>query len=163
MYVTEILQRCAALEGRIAKVYRQLAEQAHADANAARLWRELALEQETHADILQRELRTFQEADDSGSFLPEYAARLEQLERTLHGIEERTATIHTLDDAFATAVALEQTELEDIYDDVVLQSQPAFKLISERIEAALNASPSVSRPARLAPPTRSRRKGPAPS
>ncbi len=143
MYVTEILQRCADLEGRIAHVYRHLAQQAHTDANAAKLWRELALEQETHADVLNRELRSFQDSDDSGSFLPEYTIRLEQLDRTLRSIEQRAANIQTLDEAFATAVALEQSELEDIYDDVLLQSQPAFKLISERIEAALNLHPIV--------------------
>jgi rubrerythrin len=150
VYVTEILQRCAALESRIARVYRHLASQAHDDTGAARLWRELALEQETHADVLQRELRSFQEADDSGEFLIEYDQRLDQLEHTLRTIESRAQNIQTLDDAFATAVAIEQSELEDIYDDVVLKSQPAFKLISERIEAALNAParPSNTPPGR---------------
>ncbi|HVN84278.1 MAG TPA: hypothetical protein VMW17_05475 [Candidatus Binatia bacterium] len=138
MYLIEILQRCATLEGRIACVYRRLAEQAHGDSGTARLWRELALEQETHADILQRELRSFQDADDSGAFLPEYQERMDRLDRLLCTIESRANTLQGRDDAFATALAIEQSELEDIYDDVVLQSQPAFKLISERIEASLN-------------------------
>ncbi|HUI27710.1 MAG TPA: hypothetical protein VL403_16625 [Candidatus Kryptonia bacterium] len=139
MYVTDILSRCTTLEGRIARVYRQLAEQASADPSAARLWRELALEQETHADVLRRELRSFQDADEVGEFLPEYETRLEQLDRVLKDIELRAHAAQTLDDVFATVLALEQSGLEDIYDDVTLQSQPAFKLIAERIEAALNS------------------------
>ena len=139
MYLIEILQRCATLESRIARVYRSLADQAHGDAMTARLWRELALEQETHADVLQRELRSFQDADDSGAFLPEYQTRIERLDRILQDIESRAKTVQTRDDAFATSVAIEQSELEDIYDDVVLQSQPAFRLITERIEASLNS------------------------
>ncbi len=141
MYVAEILERCAQLETRVARIYRRLAEQMHEDIRAARLWRELALEQETYADVLRRELRSFEEADDSGAFLPEYAERFDRLEHTLRGIEASADTLQTPDEAFAAAVALEQTELEDIYDDAVLQSQPAFKLISERIEAALNSFP----------------------
>jgi hypothetical protein len=142
VYVIEILERCATLESRIARVYRHLAEQVHSDPGAARLWRALALEQETHADVLQRELRSFEEEDDSGAFLPEYQSRLARLDDVLQGIEARARGVQTVDDALATAVALEQSELEDIYDDVVLQSQPAFKLVSERIEAALNSNPT---------------------
>jgi hypothetical protein len=150
--LTEILQQCADLQKRIAIVYRRLATQADAGHGAARLWHELALEEETHADILTRELQSFDEADDSGAFLPEYADRLARLERTLRDIEDRAARARSLDDALATAVAIEQSELEDIYDDVVLQSQPAFKLISERIEAALNATtPETSTPPAKSP------------
>ncbi|MBI4515921.1 MAG: hypothetical protein HY699_08920 [Deltaproteobacteria bacterium] len=158
MYVTEILERCASLESRTATVYRHLAERAHADPQTARLWRELALEQETHADVLRRELRSFEDDDDSGAFLPEYSERLEHLERTLHVLETRAASAQTLDDALATAVALEQSELEDIYDDVLLQSQPAFKLISERIEAALNAAPAGTHTNSQLPPNRTPRR-----
>ena len=52
----------------------------------------------------------------------------------------------TLDDALTVAVALEQADLEDLYDDLILQGEPAFKLISERLEAAL-ATPSAGSPA----------------
>ena len=160
MYLTEILQQCAALQRRIAAVYRHLAERAQGDTGTARLWRELALEEETHADILKRELQSFDEADDSGSFLPEYSERLTQLEQVLRELEGRAAQARSLDDALATAVAIEQSGLEDIYDDVVLQSQPAFKLISERIEAALNANiPPVAKAGPSPRPALARKRG----
>jgi len=150
MYVTEILQRCSELAGGTAQVYRRLADRFQGDRDRVALWRELALEAETHSDILRRELRSFAEQDQSGSFLPDYAARLDHLDKALRELEKRAATSETLDDALAVAVALEQGDLEDLYDDLVLQGEPAFKLISERIEAALAAKPARTPAAGLA-------------
>lgn len=141
MYVAEILEHCSGIAARTARVYRQLAEHFHGDADRVRLWRELALVEETHADILRRELASFQEQDQSGAFLPEYAERLRQLDGEIHQLELRAKAAHTLDEALTIAVALEQHDLEDLYDDLVLQGEPAFKLISERVEAALAVRP----------------------
>src|SRR5713101_3357175 len=118
MYVTEILEKCSAVAAHTAHVYRGLAERFHDDQDRARLWRELALEEETHADVLRRELQSFQERDQSGSFLPEYGERLEQISRELQQLERRAAAAETFDDALAVAVALEQADLEDLYDDL---------------------------------------------
>ncbi len=137
MYVSEIVERCGDLAARSARVYRHLAERFAGEPERAMLWRELALEQEIHAAVLQRELESFREEDRSGSFLPDYAERLQQLHADLRQLQLRAETAQTLDEALAVAVALEQTELEDLYDDLVLQGEPAFKLISERLEAAL--------------------------
>ncbi len=150
MYVAEILEKCSHLAARTARVYRRLAERLRGDQERVRLWRELALEEETHADVLRRELQSFQEQDQSGSFLPEYTERLEKLDRELRELEQRAGTARSIDDALAIAVALEQTDLEDLYDDLVLQGEPAFKLISERIEAALAATPESAPAAGLA-------------
>ena len=150
LYVVEIPEQCSRLAARTAEVYRRLAERFQGDHDRVRLWRELALEEETHTDILRRELLSFQEADESGSFLPEYGERLDQLDRELRQLEQRAANASTLDDALAVAVALEQTDLEDLYDDLVLQGEPAFKLISERLEAALAAKPEPAPTAGLA-------------
>lgn len=141
MYTTEILERCADLAARTARVYRALAQRFLGDPQRVELWRELALEEETQADVLRRELATFQDQDHAGEFVPEYAERIERLDKALRELEARAATAHSLDDALAVAVALEQTSLEDLYDDLVLQGEPAFRLISERIEAALAARP----------------------
>jgi hypothetical protein len=150
VYVAEILEKCSDLAARTARVYRRLAERLRGDQERVSLWRELALEEETHADVLRRELQSFQEQDQSGSFLPEYAERLAKLDRELRELEQRAGTARSVDDALAVAVALEQTDLEDLYDDLVLQGEPAFKLISERIEAALAAKPENSPAAGLA-------------
>jgi rubrerythrin len=141
VYVAEILEKCSELAARSASVYRHLAERFHGDEERLSLWRELALEEETHADVLRRELQSFQEQDASGLFLPEYADRLARLDNELRQLENRAETASSVDEALAVSVALEQADLEDLYDDLVLQGEPAFKLISERIEAALAARP----------------------
>jgi rubrerythrin len=150
VYVVEIIERCSDMAARTARVYRRLAEEFQGDQERVRLWRELALEEETHADILRRELDSFQEQEQSGAFLPEFADRLSQLDSELQRLESRAATARSLDDALAVAVALEQADLEDLYDDLVLQGEPSFKLISERIEAALDAKPEMPASAGLA-------------
>jgi rubrerythrin len=150
VYVVEIIERCSDMAARTARVYRRLAEEFQGDQERVRLWRELALEEETHADILRRELDSFQEQEQSGAFLPEFADRLSQLDSELQRLERRAATARSLDDALAVAVALEQADLEDLYDDLVLQGEPSFKLISERIEAALDAKPEMPASAGLA-------------
>lgn len=155
MYVSEILDQCSEMAARTARVYRRLAEQLHGADAQVRLWRELALAEETHADVLRRELKSFQEQDQAGSFLPEYADRLRQLNAELCQLEQRAETARTLDEALVVAVALEQADLENLYDDLVLQGEPAFRLLSERIEAALAAQPQQVAAAGLAKPRRS--------
>ena len=150
VYVIEIIERCSDLAARTARLYRALAERFHGDADRVRLWRELALEEEIHADVLRRELQSFQEQEQTGSFLPDYAERIDVLDQEWQQLEGRAQAAQTLDEALAVAVALEQTDLEDLYDDLVLQGEPAFRLISERIEAALSAKPGATAAAGLA-------------
>jgi hypothetical protein len=141
MYVSEVLERCSEMAARTARVYRRLADRLRGQDEQVQLWRELALREETHADILRRELKSFQEQDFTGPFLPSYAERLSQIDSDLHQLEKRAEAAHTLDEALALAVALEEAGLEDLYDDLVIQGEPTFKLISERLEAALAARP----------------------
>jgi hypothetical protein len=141
MYVVEILERCADQAARTARVYRGLAERFFGDDDRVHLWRELALEEEIHTDILRRELKAFQEQEESGAFLPDFADRLHRLDAEVSQLEARASTARTLDEALSIAVALEQADLEDLYDDLVLQGEPAFRLISERLESALAERP----------------------
>jgi hypothetical protein len=157
MYVVEILERCADQAARTARVYRGLADRFCGDHDRVHLWRELALEEEIHTDILRRELKTFQEQEQSGAFLPDFADRLRRLDAEVRQLEARASTAQSLDDALSIAVALEQADLEDLYDDLVLQGEPAFRLISERLEAALAAKPQGTPAAGLAKRERPRR------
>ncbi len=141
MYVVEILERCADQAARTARVYRGLADRFHGDHDRVHLWRELALEEEIHTDILRRELKSFQEQEQSGAFLPDFADRLQRLDTEVRQLEARASTAYSLDEALSIAVALEQADLEDLYDDLVLQGEPAFRLLSERLEAALATKP----------------------
>jgi hypothetical protein len=154
VYVAEILEKCSTLAARTASVYRHLADKFHGDQDRVSLWCELALEEETHADVLRRELQSFHEQDTSGAFLPEYAERLARLDGELRQLENRADTARSVDQALAVAVALEQADLEDLYDDLVLQGETAFKLVSERLEAALSVRPTQTPAAGLARPRR---------
>ncbi len=141
VYVAEILEKCSTFAARTARVYRGLADRFHGDPDRVSLWRELAFEEETHANVLRRELESFQDQDDSGAFLPDYATRLDRLDTELQQLERRADHARSLDDALSVAIALEQADIEDLYDDLVLQGEPAFRLISERLEAALGSRP----------------------
>jgi hypothetical protein len=145
MYLTEILERCSEFEFRLGRLYRGIAKRFH-NAADTRLWDELALECEAHADVLRREQADLDEQDESGPFLPEFAERLDRAKVLLADLEERARGLSTIDDAMALAVALEQATLEDLYDDLVVQGPPEFQLISERIEAALAAHPASAVP-----------------
>jgi len=146
MYLVEVLARCSEIEARVARVYRTLAKRVPSSTDEARLWRELALEEETHADILRREIRAFEERDETGAFLPEFESRLEHALELLTDLEERAREVTVLDEALTLAVAVEQAELEDLYEDLVAQGHPAFKLISERMESKLSNPPATRVP-----------------
>lgn len=146
MYLTEVLARCSDAEARMARLYRHLAKRFVQSTEKARLWNELALEDETHADVLRRELANLEDQDGGDVYMPEYAERLAGADHALDDLERRAENLQTLDDATAIALALEQSTLEDLYDDLVLQGPPAFRLICERIEAALSAAPASEVP-----------------
>lgn len=137
MYVVEVIERCAQLASRIARLYRQLAERFSDYPERAQVWRELALMEETQAAVLREEWQSFQERQESGDFLPDLGQRLDQATRALADIEKQVATVRTLDEAGEAAIALEQLWLEELYDDLVIQGEPAFRLLVERLEAAL--------------------------
>ena len=145
MYLTELLARCSDIEGRVGRVYRTLSESFVDGGETARLWRELAFEEEIHAEILRRELENFEQLDEEGAYLPEYAPRLEHVQQVLDDIEERTQNLRTLDEALVVSMALEQAELEDLYDDLFVQGHPAFKLICERLESVSSAPTAAVR------------------
>ena len=141
MYLTEVLERSSEFEARMGKLYRGLARR-FGTADDSRLWNELALECEAHADVLRREQGELDGDDQSGPFLPEYADRLETARQRLDDLEKQAADLTTIDDATTLALALEQGTLEDLYDDLVVQAPAEFKLISERIDAVLAAEPA---------------------
>lgn len=141
MHVVDLLGRCADLAARTAAIYRSLAERFADEPAQVPLWRELALSEEIHADVLRREKGTLQEQDESGPFLPEFVPRLDRLEREVQRLEGMAPGVRSLDEALTVAVALGEATLVDLYDDLVLQGDPGFRLIVERLEAALSNFP----------------------
>ncbi|GIW43810.1 MAG: hypothetical protein KatS3mg077_1092 [Candidatus Binatia bacterium] len=137
MYVSEILERSSRLAERSAALYRRLAEQFGHDSERRELCHELAFVEETQAKVLREELASFQERDELGDFLPEFAERMQQAEQHLANLEQRVSHIRGLDEATSLLVALQQTNLEGLYDDLVVQGDPSFRIFVERLEAAL--------------------------
>lgn len=146
MYVVEVLERCAELASRIARLYRQLAERFPGDPEREKIWRELALIEETHAEVLRQERESFQEREESGDFLPEMGQRLDEAREALANIERRVAAARSIDEAAEAAIALEEVQLEELYDDLVMQGDTSFRLVVERLEASLaeKAEPSTA-------------------
>ncbi|MCX8072541.1 MAG: hypothetical protein N3C12_08830 [Candidatus Binatia bacterium] len=143
MYLAEILERCSALAERSAALYWRLAEQFSHDPDRRELCHELAFLEETHAKVLREELLSLQERDESGDFLPEFGERIEQLEQRLTELEQRVGNSQSFDEATSTLVALQQTHIEELYDDLVVQGDPSFRLFVERLEAALAEYPKA--------------------
>lgn len=141
MYVTEILERCAVLAERSAALYRQLAERFADDSERRELCHELALVEETHAKVLREELASFQEREEAGDFLPEFGQRIAKIEDQLAKLAQRITAAQSPDEATDSLLALQQTTLEDLYDDLVVQGDPAFRIFVERLEAAFANSP----------------------
>ncbi len=141
MYVAEILERCAVLAERTAALYRRLAEQFSYDSGRRELCHELALIEETHAKVLREELASFQQREESGDFLPEFGQRILSIEEHLAELERRISATQTFNEATDALLALQQTSLEDLYDDLVVQGDPSFRIFVERLEAAFANSP----------------------
>lgn len=151
MYVTEILERCGALAERSAKLYRLLAERFSQDSERRELCHELALVEETHAKVLAEELASFREQDQLGEFLPELGQRLTEIERHVAEVEKRILAAQTLEETTACLLALQQTSLEELYDDLVVQGDPSFRIFIERLEATFANSPKGARRRRWQP------------
>jgi chromosome segregation ATPase len=141
MYVSELLERCRVLAERSARLYRQLASRFAHDFDRRELCHELAFLEETHANVLREEAEAFRQRDEAGDFLPELGQRVEALEKQLAELEARAADLQSPEDAFATLLALQQTNLEELYDELVLQGDPTFRVVVERLEGVIAEYP----------------------
>jgi hypothetical protein len=109
MKLSEVIRDCANVERLIREVYERFAEK-FPDGPIGELWRELAVEESIHETRLRNIASLPLTNRDDPSFTPE---RLEALRQTVLGHLSSEPT--TLDGAFATAMALENLELENIY------------------------------------------------
>lgn len=145
MYVIDALERCATLAERASRLYRQLAARFVHDGDRRELCHELAFLQDTYANVLREELAAFRERDEAGDFLPELSERVTAAEQRLAALEQRSTNLDTLDEATLTLVAVEETNLEELYDDLIVKGDPSARLVVERLEAALADSPRTRR------------------
>jgi hypothetical protein len=77
-------------------------------------------------------------------FYARSCALFEQAAATVAAIEEKLRAAESVDSATEAAVALEQMRLEELYDDLFIQGEPAFRVMAERMEGALAEHPDLS-------------------
>jgi hypothetical protein len=137
MFMTEVLTRCSRLEERVAAIYRQFAASLNADRAVESFFLGLAEEEKHHAKILAAEKAALEVDADTGYFMPEFAAKLTEMDTMLKKVEEHARTGVTTDEAFALALELEQSELNTIYRDLVLMGRAAVKLMARHVDDSL--------------------------
>jgi hypothetical protein len=70
--------------------------------------------------------------------MPEFPAKLTEMDALLKGVEEKAKLGVTKDEAFALALELEQSELNTIYRDLVLMGRAAVKLMARHMDESLS-------------------------
>jgi len=108
MFMTEILGRCSVLERRVADIYSQFAGSLNDDKEVESYWLGMAEEEKHHAKILAAEKAALAVDSDTGYFMPEFPAKLSEMDALLKMVEEKARTGVTKEEAFDLALQLEQ-------------------------------------------------------
>jgi hypothetical protein len=138
MFMTEVLRRCSMLEQRVADIYSQFAGSLNDDKAVASFFLGLAEEEKHHAKILAAEKAALDVDSDTGYFMPEFSAKLTEMDTMLKKVEEKARMGVTKEEAFALALELEQSELNTIYRDLVLMGRAAVKLMARHMDESLS-------------------------
>jgi rubrerythrin len=138
MFMTDILGRCSILEQRVADIYSQFAGSLNDDKELESFWLGMAEEEKHHSKILAAEKAVLEVDSDTGYFMPEFSAKLVEMDTLLKHVEERAKLGVTKDEAFALALELEQSELNTIYRDLVLMGRAAVKLMARHMDQSLS-------------------------
>ncbi|HEY2385393.1 MAG TPA: hypothetical protein VGK30_00410 [Candidatus Binatia bacterium] len=132
-----LLDRCTALEGRAGAIYALLAERFLEDPALRRLWEGMAADEREHA----RKLATWRAvvaAEDPARWPSPigFDASLAAVEELAADAQTGAARCTTADEAFALALALETSELDAIYTQLLQNSPIArFPDIDETIRS----------------------------
>jgi hypothetical protein len=138
MFMTEVLGRCSILEQRVADIYRQFAGSLNDDKELESFWLGMAEEEKHHGKILAAEKAALEVDADTGYFMPEFSAKLTDMDALLKRVEEKAKLGVTKEEAFALALELEQSELNTIYRDLVLMGRAAVKLMARHMDQSLS-------------------------
>src|SRR5499426_1307194 len=111
MFMTEVLRRCSELEQRVSDIYSQFAGSLNDDRELSSFWLGMAEEEKHHGRILAAERAALEVDSDTGYFMPEFPAKLMEMDAFLKMIEEKAGIGVTKDEAFELALQLEQSEL----------------------------------------------------
>jgi hypothetical protein len=138
MFMTEVLRRCSDLEQRVADIYSQFASSLTDDKELASFWLGMAAEEKHHSKILAAERAALEVDSDTGYFMPEFPARLMEMDALLKRIEDKARGGVTTEEAFALALEVETCELNTIYRDLVLMGRAAVKLMARHMDQSLS-------------------------
>jgi hypothetical protein len=138
MFMTEVLRRCSELEQRVADIYRQFAGSLNDHKELESFWLGMAEEEKHHGKILAAEKAALEVDSDTGYFMPEFPAKLTEMDALLKRVEEKARIGVSEDEAFALALELEQSELNTIYRDLVLMGRAAVKLMARHVDQSLS-------------------------
>ena len=138
MFMTEVLKRCSQLEQRVAAIYTQFAHNESEERELKSYWLGMAAEEKHHAKILEAEKAALEVDSDPGYFMPEFEAKLAEMDQELRQAEEQARQGATQDAAFAIALNLERSELNTIYRDLVLMGRAAVKLMARHMDRSLS-------------------------
>jgi len=138
MFMTEVLKRCSTLEERCADIYSQFAGSLNDEKEVESFFLGLAEEEKHHAKILAAEKAALEVDSDTGYFMPEFPAKLTEMDTMLKKVEAKARTGVTKEEAFAFALELEQSELNTIYRDLVLMGRAAVKLMARHMDESLS-------------------------
>lgn len=138
MFMTEVLGRCSNLEQRVADIYSQFAGSLNDDRALESFWLGMAEEEKHHSKILAAEKAALEVDSDTGYFMPEFSAKLTEMDALLKRAEEQAKLGVTKDEAFSLALEMEQSELNTIYRDLVLMGRAAVKLMARHIDQSLS-------------------------
>lgn len=138
MFMTEVLKRCSQLEQRVAAIYTQFAHNESEERELKSYWLGMAAEEKHHAKILEAEKAALEVDSDPGYFMPEFEAKLTEMDQELRQAEDQAQQGATQDAAFAIALGLEQSELNTIYRDLVLMGRAAVKLMARHMDRSLS-------------------------
>ena len=138
MFMTEVLGRCSDLEQRVADIYRQFAGSLNDNKELESFWLGMAAEEKHHAKILTAEKAALEVDSDTGYFMPEFSAKLTEMDAMLKRAEEQAKLGVTKDEAFSVALELERSELNTIYRDLVLMGRAAVKLMARHMDQSLS-------------------------
>jgi hypothetical protein len=138
MFLTQVLERCSQLEQRAADIYNQFATTFNDNKELAGFWLGMAEEEKHHSKILRAEKAALEVDSDTGYFMPEFPAKLQEMDRLIKGIEEKARMGAERDEAFAMALEIEQSEMNTIYRDLVLMGRAAVKLMARHMDESLS-------------------------
>lgn len=127
MQILEVLDRCTALERKAGQIYAVLATRFPDDGALRALWRGMAGQEREHARRLARWRGLIAaEPVEHRPTATGFAEAIAEVEATMGDARARAGSCQTPDEAFAIALDLETSELDELYERL-LKSSPVIR------------------------------------